>query len=540
MLTLPLDPTDDRARPAFKDVVSCARWLGQFQLTNLQQAHSVLSRELDEFNRYPMQGLERWHMLELLRETVALIQTDYARKLLARKLPLSAQEFAALVALVNLWQQMVTGYQRCLQALLAGDKKLTQYGALLCQRCMIYSELQIAAQLRSGYHVHGRVWQQLHALYLFSEQQGFPHQAISDEFQGKGYALSCHIIYIKTLLTCHARPEELTRTQLQLLERWLLQWSSSITVERNYTASRGDALPLAVDMAGSQGLQALRQLNPAQQTAEHNMRYLPMLPLSKLLRVKTVLLQQGQSPQQVELGAECSSAECIELLTLLHQNWCEEPQGVAASQQKARLCYGLENIYADLADKLFKAKGVGIDSIAQKQIATFGRVLSEDTHHILADAQPTQESWLMEKESMLGARLVREGMEGIRLGPKQIVAVRVDNARTPMLGALSWVAVIPTGQLCVGVRYLPGIVQAVIISATGMGSAVSDKSAAALLLPAVPTLKIPASLIMPRGWFQPGRVIEMTRPDNSQAQIKLELSVDKGPDYERVGFSQLA
>ncbi len=86
MLTLPLEPTDDRADPIFKDAAGCAKWLGQLQLTNLQLAHSLLYTQLGELNRYPMRGLERLNTLELLRETVGYVQDDYAKKLIAKPL----------------------------------------------------------------------------------------------------------------------------------------------------------------------------------------------------------------------------------------------------------------------------------------------------------------------------------------------------------------------------------------------------------------------------------------------------------------------
>ncbi|MEQ1557063.1 MAG: hypothetical protein ABL915_09765, partial [Gallionella sp.] len=139
MLTLPLDPTDDRANPIFKDVASCTAWLAQFQLTNLQRAHGQLLTQINELNRYPMAGLERMNTLELLRETVGFIQEDMAKKLIALPLPLSESELQTFVAITQLWQAMVTGYQRCLQAFVAGDKKLAEQGALLCDRCLQYT-----------------------------------------------------------------------------------------------------------------------------------------------------------------------------------------------------------------------------------------------------------------------------------------------------------------------------------------------------------------------------------------------------------------
>ena len=248
MLNLPLAPTDDRANPAFKDAASCAQWLGQLQLTNLHLVHGVIRTQLDELNRYPMLGLERLRILELLRETVAHLQADYARKLTARKLPLSEEEFAILVSITALWQLMVSGYQRCLQSLLAGDKQLVAYSSMLCQRCLLYTGLQIFEYLRNGYEFEDKLWQQLHTLYAFCEEQGWQLEEVSvlkqHNIGGKGAskfnelagglnsgAVSCHAIYVKALLTCYVYPGELSRGQSQLLDRWLLRWSASVPLE---------------------------------------------------------------------------------------------------------------------------------------------------------------------------------------------------------------------------------------------------------------------------------------------------------------------
>jgi len=133
MLTLPLEPTDERADPLFRDAESCAQWLSQLQLTDLQRAHSLLLTQINELTRFPMRGLERLNTLELLRDTVSYVQNDYAKKLYARPLPLSENELTIFVSIVQLWQAMTLGYQRCLQAYIDGDKQLGKHGALLCQ-----------------------------------------------------------------------------------------------------------------------------------------------------------------------------------------------------------------------------------------------------------------------------------------------------------------------------------------------------------------------------------------------------------------------
>ena len=538
MLTLPLDPTDDRANPAFRDAASCAQWLGQLQLTNLRVGHGAIRAQLDEFNRYPMQGLERLHTLELLRETISAIQADYAKKLLAKKLPLNEDELAILVSIVGMWQDMVTGYQRCLQAYMAGDKQLASSGALLCQRCMLYSGSQILEYLRNGYELDGKLWHQLHALYAFCEEQGFQLEKVPCGPDGGSDPASCHAAYVRLLLTCYAYRAELSRNQLQLMDRWLTQWSSSVTIERRYAMSKGDAAPLAVDLGGLQGLQPLGQASQSD-----NVRYLAMVPLSKLMRVKMVLLQQGQSPEQLELGKGCNSADCAKLLNYLHQHLCENSGGRTVGRedvlQQAQVCYGMESCFAYIANKPFKqpTKDASVDTLSRKQIAAFGRVLSDTDRHDLAVMGFTLETWQILEESILGAHLLREESSDIRLGPNQLVAVRPTNANAFMLGTVSWVSVTQAGQLHAGVRYLPGLPQAIAIRAAGTSSA-SNKYVAALLLPPVPALKTPSSLIVPRDLFEPKRVVEIIQIDQVKLNVKMEFSVEKGSDYERVSYSQ--
>ena len=538
MLTLPLEPTDDRANPLFKDAAGCAQWLSQLQLTNLQLAHSLLLTQINELNRYPMRGLERLNTLELLRETVGYVQDDYAKKLIAKPLPLNESELMVFGAIVQLWQAMVLGYQRCLQAYIAVDKLLAKHGALLCQRCLLYSGLEIFEHLRTGYEFEPRLWHQLNELYAFAEQQNLQSTEVPDPLNGKHPLSSCRSIYVKTLLACHARPAELTRSQLQLLDNWLAQWSNMVTVENSYAVSKGDAQPLAIDLAGEQGLLPVKQV-----THCASMRYLATVPLSKLLRVKTILLQQGQTPRQVNLCEHCSNSDCIELLVFLHQCWCEDQRARLGERrpvaQRAQLCYKMEGIYAHISGKPFTQPGrdATLGSVARKQIETFGRVL-HDTHKTeLTGMGYPLETWNFENESIMGARLTREDVLGGRLSYNQLIALRPGDAEAFLLGVTAWTNVTHTGQLQIGVRYLPGAAEPVSIRATGVNLTVSDKHAPAFLLQAVPALKIPASLVIPRDWFSSGRVVEVLHQNAEKQHVKMMFSVEHGVDFERVGFT---
>jgi hypothetical protein len=539
MLDLPLEPTDDLAKPAFKDKASCAAWLQQLQLTNLHQAHGVLRIQLDELNRYPMRGLERMHTLELLCETIVLVQADYIKKLFGKKLPFNDDEFTIFVSIIGMWQGVITGYQRCLQAFIAGDKQLAAHPHTLTQRCLRYCGLQILDHLRCGYEFDGKLWKQLHGLYAFAEEQGFQRREVNDALHAAGHPSSCEAVYAKTLLASHAHPAELTRGQLQMLDRWLTQWSDVLVIDSRYSISKDDAPPLAVDLSGNQGLQAIKYTAPSD-----SMRYLAMVPLSKLLRVKTILLQQGQTPQQLGLGNDSNSADCTDFLNKLHFYCCDANNNRIAERhpvaQSAALSLSIEGIYAHIAQKPFRqaSKDVGSDSMARKQIAAFGRVLSDTNRHNIAQLGFALEDWQIENESIMGARLLREMKQGERIGTTQIVAVKPSDANAFMLGKVRWIVVTRGGQLRMGVHYIPGIAQAISIKSKNIiNPTQSDKTVAALYLPEVASLKTPASLIVPRDFFQPDHLAEIVHHDETHQTIKMGFSVDKGVDFERISFT---
>ncbi|MDH2919072.1 MAG: hypothetical protein PXX73_07760 [Sideroxydans sp.] len=500
MLTLPLDPTDDRANPIFKDVASCTAWLAQFQLTNLQRAHGQLLTQINELNRYPMAGLERMNTLEALRETVGFIQEDMAKKLIALPLPLSDSELQTFVAITQLWQAMVTGYQRCLQAFVAGDKKIAEYGALLCDRCLQYTGWAIFEHLRAGYECNPKLWYQLHDLYAFVEAQGLEASAVGDAVLG--HNSTCRNRYLKILLACYARPAELSRSQLQLLERWLDVWSNDLRVEKTFSRSKGDAQPLAIDLAGKQGLQAVDRM----EVSEHG-RYIALVPLSKLLRVKLILLQQGSGLAEVGLGELPSHSVAIELLTFLHRCWCED--------QNTRVILRQETWQA----VSFAAHSLDIVSLLSGKAAE--------------DAQ----AWRLDNDSLMGARLTRTVAGATRLRLNQLVALQKNAQQAVQLARVAWLHISALGQLQLGLEYLPGEVEAVTLPSLASSSERGKITVYGFLLAELPSLRTPASLIVPRNVFKAGANLAVERSNSAKQTLKMGFSVMRGVDFERISFT---
>ena len=91
-------------------------------------------------------------------------------------------------------------------------------------------------------------------------------------------------------------------------------------------------------------------------------------------------------------------------------------------------------------------------------------------------------------------------------------------------------------DLLIGIHVLPGVPQGIAVRPTGLKVSPSEHYVRAFLLPAVPALKEEATLVLPRGWFQAERVVEVFT--DRQAKLKLGELLGQGPDFERVTYTR--
>jgi hypothetical protein len=63
----------------------------------------------------------------------------------------------------------------------------------------------------------------------------------------------------------------------------------------------------------------------------------------------------------------------------------------------------------------------------------------------------------------------------------------------------------------------------------------TNKYVQAFLLPDMPILRETTSLVLPPGWFSPGRLVEI-HSGEELFTVKLNRLIEKGYDFERAGF----
>ena len=511
----------------FTDSAGCKRWIEQLTLTNVQLTQQVLTAQLVSLGAAQLPPLERLKILETLRDPVHFVQAESAKRYAAKPLPLEAGETTVWNNVIALWQEMSRNYQQCLKAYREGDLAIAPHAALVTMRCLRL----LGSTLLDYYHVYrqapGALWRALHELYAFAESHGFARIRVQDSFSQREPDSSCTESYVQVLLAQLANPYALSVRQMAFVARWLDRWATLASLAAQPLPT-GPIPSLAVDLSGSAGMVFGAGMEP-----QPHLRYLDLEQLSKTLRQTINLLKQGQAPGQLGLGDDARQPGCENLLMLLYVQWCRA--GTARVEERlkqdepARVCFGLGAVHLHVGKRGFRQPGE-LSARERQDMDTYGYI--SRTEHEVAGEGEGLEQWQILNHSASGFMCIQREPDGKgRVSHNQLLAVRRGGGRHFYLGMVQWLRMEERGELYCGVRLFPGMPQAIAVRPSNFAPTGDARYERALLLPEVPAPATPATLILPAGWFQSGRFVEVFS-DRKQVAKLLNL-LEKGSDFDR-------
>jgi len=529
-----------KAAPEFADAAGCKAWLEHVPLANTGTAQHQLLSQVEEFNRFPASAAVRLAVMEALREAVHFVQIEQAKRFTNRALPMQQAEAAVFNDTIELWNEMRLGYLRCLEAAINGESGMRSQAALVCQRALAYSGLRMFHHYRAYREVPAQDWRSLHEAYAAAERLGIVDEPVKDFMNRDVHDTSPRVAYARAVLMAMSNPNELTQRQLTFVAFLLERWAVKLDVHKAPVVEGEGLLPLTADLAGER---CPERAEPAVSGAAEA-RYLDTRKLAKSLRNRVGLLRKGEAPSKLALGEDCVQPSCEQLLVFLYRQWCQPKPGRALDRKgagvTAEACSELPAIHYYITGRSFHQPGEQKE-LSQKQrdeIATFGRVSTRDEDDYSQAHGFALERWQVADESAQGLHIVRLAADpGRRYTHGQLILVRLANAKSFMLGQLRWLMAAENGDLHAGMRLLPGLPSGTAVRPTGLNVQV-EKYVQALTLSAVQALGAPPTLVLPVGWYKPGRVIEIF--GEVPQRVRLTELVERGGDFERVAYEKSA
>ena len=526
--------THSLAKPStalqFQDAPSCMRWISGLPITNVQLAHQMLSEQVSILTPAELPALERLKILEALKETVNFTQSEVAKRYLGKSLPLDQADAQAWKSVVGLWGALGANYQRCLDAYREGDLPISPFAALVALRCLRTAGHALFEHYQVYREPDAAAWRAFHQLFAFAEEHGISRMRVQDVFARHDADSSCAEVYAHGLLANLANPYSLSVRQMAFVRRWLDTWSSLANLSAQ-PLPPGTIPLIAVDFNGDTPATLAERVAPGP-----SVRYLDLEQISKTLRQTINLLKQGQTPGKLGLGEDARQPGCESLIMLLYVQWCRA--GTLRTEERqpaddpAEVCFGIADAHKLLGgEEKTEIKMVPAFSSRDKwDMDNIG--FSTRDMLIAKSAIKKSENWQILNQGASGFMCMLREPGGLqRMSHSQLLGIRRGADGSARLGTIQWIRVNGKNECLCGIRLFPGVPKAISVRPSNFNLPGKQDFEQALLLPEVTMPATPLSVILPAGWFQAGRMIEI---QGGKKQIaKLLNLVERGADFDR-------
>jgi hypothetical protein len=523
--TLPMDSHDGQ---------QCRRAVVSLPITNVPEGWERLSILLEDMVTASPPAVDYLDVLELARAPLAFLQSETSHAYAAKPLPPSEEEALAFERVTWLWRAMAISYARVAQ-IGAQEPGIKERLALICQRCIYYSGQVIIEHYRARRAVRPGLWLDLHGYYDTAEDWELAEASIFEPLGLHGRTSSCRQAYAAVLLLDLANPYSRTPEELGWITQWAQRFAAHARIVRpdEEAGSRGYGINLMLD----QGVRPVETMAGADSA-----RLFDTGDLAPELQKVLAKLKGGASPAELGLGETCHQPIASRLLLQVYRPWCRTaiPRRFErrAAHGSLAMVYGFDAVHYYVGGKEFvQPSHVRMFSRAEMDtLWTFRNQVDPARPLNVRAAQfgYTIENWDIADQSLNGYRLYRTPAGG-RVEHRQLLAVKPGNSDFYLLAEVSWLLQEADGRLHAGINVMPGRPEAVCVRAVGLQVSPSAKYTPAFLLPAVPSLREPASVILPRGWFHPERVVELFT--DHQVQVILNELLSQGANFERCSFS---
>lgn len=527
----------DRHPPArfdARDGRSCRKAIANLPLTNVLQAQVSLAALLAKMAQSPPPAGDYLDVLELARSPLAFLQEQTRLHYATKALPPTEEESRCFKRVVGLWQNMASAYARVAQVG-GSEPAIRDRLALICQRCLYYSGQVILEYFRARRALAPGLWLDLHGYFDTAEDLGLLDQTVAEPLGLDGITSSCRKTYAAALLVDLANPYSRTPQELAWIVHWAHRFAHHAHVVRPHEEEGGRGF--GIDLMRDQGVRPVETM-----AATDSARLFDTNGLIGEIQGVLARLKTGSAPASLGLGDDCRQPHASRLLLQLYRPWCRTAMPRRFERQASHgnlpVIYGFDTVHYYVTGKEFvQPEHVRLFSRAEMdRLWTFRNQLdpAQPLNMRAVQLGYTVDNWEIADQSVNGFRVYRSPA-GSRIDHRQLLGLKPMGTDYFLLGEVSWLLQESDGRLHAGIYVLPGHPQGICVRPTGAAVSRSEKYIPAFLLPAVPALKEPASVVLPRGWFHPERIVELFT--DRQIPVRLYELLSQGANFDRCAFA---
>jgi cyclic-di-GMP-binding protein len=562
------------------------RWLKKLPLLNVPESTQRLTRQLFSLNRMALNDKRRLQLLESMRAPIQHVSRALRKTYLGLPLPLPDKAHQTVVQVRQLHTEMAFGYKLIVfnsTAVAKLDHAEKSMVAVALHRAIRY----LTELLFHSYELYGPppegAWHEIHQLYRYAELLGIADAPLNDKLNDTLTQVSIGHAYKQALLLDFSDPYHLPAFLLARIYRYLDRWAGSAQLSPGVAALKSHCqflINLDHDRAGAVNTET----SP---TIAVHYRLLNTTELARVVHQQLKVLQAGQQPDPDGLEKNFFTNLGHDMLLRLIGAWGVNPKRVFTrslrENRSTQVSIGIDAINFFVNGERFTPSTSEVGPPPRRTAPgpekdPLGRAQQPD-------AFPASTLWDLTDESAGGYALTRSGGQSKALRVGDLLASRPETGGGGWeIGIVRWVRSSGTDNLdasrdkrgtspgkseagrvgnerwsktrreqavdeSMDGRGRPRREQAVEIGVQRLSPSAAavailpleesrDRYNLALALPEVHTMKQPATLLTPRGFFKSGRILYL---DNSYRarRIKATKLVELSGSFERFQYETI-
>ncbi|MDO8892104.1 MAG: hypothetical protein Q8N54_02695 [Sulfurimicrobium sp.] len=498
-----------------------AEWLAALPLTNLNESSRATLDALSALNRSKVAEDARLKLLELYRATIINLMSALETQFSGQPLPLPEKSRIIASQARQLQTELAYGYKIILLDL--ASRKLS-FGSnkqlpLVVERAIDSLGRMLVVCYQTYAPTPAGVWAEMHILFTYAVEQGIQDEAVPDQ----GRQSSVNLAYKQALLLALLDPYRLMQGEVNKVQEYLTQFGGHAHLQPLMQTSNPSGYFL-VRLDSDKPPRALAHETTV--TDERTDILLNTIELARTLHQQISQLEAGVDAKALQLPIAGKDFGFPNLLRRMLKHWGIAPKRLFNRVQhdaKMEICAGIRSIHHFLSGDL-SGGVVGRINEANRHEATDITLELADSPLDKASHQTyVTRNWLIINESAGGLALAKDPKSDVQVQVGEIIGLRPDGNDTWSIGVVRWVSSENPNHLQLGAQMLaptatPAMLRPLITSA-------GTPFQPALLLPEIPALKQPATLVCLRGGFFPQREFLLDQhgtPKNVRATRLLE------------------
>ena len=500
------------------------QWFDSLPMANIRVSTKSIYKALKETNQQKSNYKKRLYFLEKIHAPITELASNLKKMNLNRELPLDEKHHRIALLLQKLHRQITIAYKCVLRDLLScklfflcpGKRKTM---TLVIARIIRHHSLSLIAHYQFYNAPSKTQWSEIHQLFLLAHKEKLLNKKVPDSsFQLISESTIKHI-YLQILLIAIADPYRMAQHHIYAIFKQLEEWAPLADIQLNIEQSAKDAL--AVDLSSNRhpSFVALQDIT--------NKKNIAILDTSQLDYAHLFELFNGPETQTTEISAD--------LLKQLSLFW-----GVAPNRQhsrrpaksKLKVAIGLNNVHyvlngyappdwmqsseadgvhtLELSDNSFTNNNFSARTVdtTEKVSDIWGEVFQNQS---LSDAkvkgdmlQPASvnsnpnapQEWSMVNESIGGYCLLWQHHRSINAKVGELIAISHETQQKEgywFVGTIRWMKCLNADNVQIGIQIIAP--NAIAVSTAKFVSMQEGMKSRAILLPAIPILKQPKTLV---------------------------------------------